>query len=118
MPGLVPGIHAEPRALTLKVSCNGAAWMAGTSPAMTTIGCTVMKSSRTPCTLEFRRTAPHKEGGDSRALILSPGSVSAEAPFISIARHLWSFQATSISSTRQAWDKPGHDAESASSMEL
>jgi hypothetical protein len=26
----------------LKVSCSGAAWMAGTSPAMTTIGCTIM----------------------------------------------------------------------------
>jgi hypothetical protein len=29
MPGLVPGIHAEPKLL------SSAAWMAGTSPAMT-----------------------------------------------------------------------------------
>ena len=35
MPGLVPGIHAEPTTPISKVSCGGAAWMAGTSPAMT-----------------------------------------------------------------------------------
>ncbi len=38
MPGLVPGIHAVPRAdagATLQVDESGATWMAGTSPAMT-----------------------------------------------------------------------------------
>jgi hypothetical protein len=35
MPGLAPGIHAEPRAMKPKTMRSGAAWMAGTSPAMT-----------------------------------------------------------------------------------
>jgi len=38
MPGLVPGIHAQKPSPTSKVVCNGAAWMAGTSPAMTSKG--------------------------------------------------------------------------------
>jgi hypothetical protein len=37
LPGLVPGIHAERKLPTSKVSCNGAAWMAGTSPAKTRV---------------------------------------------------------------------------------
>ena len=52
MPGLVPGIprrilgirpHAEPRQQNSKVHRSGAAWMAGTSPAMTRRGCTDAK---------------------------------------------------------------------------
>jgi hypothetical protein len=35
MPGLVPGIHAAPQPIMPIVFRNGAAWMAGTSPAMT-----------------------------------------------------------------------------------
>jgi hypothetical protein len=35
MPGLVPGIHAETPPHSLKAFDSGAAWMAGTSPAMT-----------------------------------------------------------------------------------
>jgi hypothetical protein len=35
MAGLVPAIHAVPPAQTSKVLFKGAAWMAGTSPAMT-----------------------------------------------------------------------------------
>jgi hypothetical protein len=38
MPGLVPGIHAEPRDDTPKTMHNGVAWMAVTSTAMTTSG--------------------------------------------------------------------------------
>jgi hypothetical protein len=37
MPGLVPGIHAAPPRLIVKIFGGGAAWMAGTSPAMTTM---------------------------------------------------------------------------------
>jgi hypothetical protein len=36
MPGLVPGIHAAPLLKIFKAGCSGTAWMAGTSPAMTT----------------------------------------------------------------------------------
>jgi AraC family transcriptional regulator of adaptative response/methylated-DNA-[protein]-cysteine methyltransferase len=39
MPGLVPGIHADPTPQTLTASCSSAAWMAGTSPAKTRWGC-------------------------------------------------------------------------------
>jgi hypothetical protein len=35
MTGLVPVIHAAPPRLILKIVRNGAAWVAGTSPAMT-----------------------------------------------------------------------------------
>jgi hypothetical protein len=35
MAGLVPAIHAAPLQTTFKAGVNGAAWMAGTSPAMT-----------------------------------------------------------------------------------
>jgi hypothetical protein len=35
MPALVAGIHAETRAQKAKSMRHGAAWMAGTSPAMT-----------------------------------------------------------------------------------
>jgi hypothetical protein len=35
MPGLVPGIHAEQGPQFREISCDGTAWMAGTSPAMT-----------------------------------------------------------------------------------
>jgi hypothetical protein len=35
MPGLVPGIHAETQNEKPKTMRSGAAWMAGTSPAMT-----------------------------------------------------------------------------------
>jgi hypothetical protein len=35
MPGLVPGIHALKPARTSRAAHGGAAWMAGTSPAMT-----------------------------------------------------------------------------------
>jgi hypothetical protein len=38
MAGLVPAIHAVTRSLTGKVFRSGAAWMAGTSPAMTAVG--------------------------------------------------------------------------------
>jgi hypothetical protein len=38
VPGLVPGIHAVRKPPTSKVSCNGTAWMAGTSPAKTPRG--------------------------------------------------------------------------------
>jgi hypothetical protein len=38
MPGLVPGIHAQKPSQTSKVVCGDAAWMAGTSPAMTPKG--------------------------------------------------------------------------------
>jgi hypothetical protein len=38
MPGLDPGIHGVPRVLTPGLSANGAAWMAGSSPAMTSLG--------------------------------------------------------------------------------
>jgi hypothetical protein len=38
MPGLVPGTHAAPFFKIFKAGCGGAAWMAGTSPAMTTWG--------------------------------------------------------------------------------
>jgi hypothetical protein len=65
MPGLVPGIHAQKPSPTSKVVCGGAAWMAGTSPAMTTVGCTVIKFSRFSCRLEFPRTGLHKGGGNS-----------------------------------------------------
>jgi hypothetical protein len=34
MPGLVPGIHADPLADKIEWMRSGAAWMAGTSPAM------------------------------------------------------------------------------------
>jgi hypothetical protein len=35
MPALVAGIHAKQRATKLDIMRNGAAWMAGTSPAKT-----------------------------------------------------------------------------------
>jgi hypothetical protein len=38
MPGLVPGIHAERTVLSSEALRDGAAWMAGTSPAMTSVG--------------------------------------------------------------------------------
>jgi hypothetical protein len=38
MPGLVPGIHADPLSAKLKNMLIGAAWMAGTSPATTAAG--------------------------------------------------------------------------------
>ena len=39
MAGLVPAIYAVTRPLASNVLCSGAAWMAGTSPAMTPKGC-------------------------------------------------------------------------------
>jgi hypothetical protein len=62
MPGLVPGIHADPLPPTLKVSCTGAAWMAGTSPAMTRKGCLDRKIPRISRTLQFPRTALREAG--------------------------------------------------------
>ena len=53
MPGLVPGIHAEPTALFLKDSSGGAAWMAGTSPAMTSDGCIDWESSCASSSFRF-----------------------------------------------------------------
>jgi hypothetical protein len=46
VPGLVPGIHAVRKPPTSKVSCNGAAWMAGTSPAKTPRGSNPLRFSR------------------------------------------------------------------------
>jgi hypothetical protein len=37
MPGLAPGIHAALLSRTLTICSSGAAWMAGTSPAMTVV---------------------------------------------------------------------------------
>jgi hypothetical protein len=37
MPGLVPGIHAEPQSQSCEIWCGVTAWMAGTSPAMTAL---------------------------------------------------------------------------------
>jgi len=45
MPGLVPGIHAVQGRQCWEIECSGAAWMAGTSPAMTAVDCIVGKSS-------------------------------------------------------------------------
>jgi hypothetical protein len=44
MPGLVPGIHAAPPLPLMKGFCNGAAWTARTSPAMTVPGCMSLSS--------------------------------------------------------------------------
>jgi hypothetical protein len=38
MAGLVPAIHAQKPSSTVSVVCRGAAWMAGTRPAMTSKG--------------------------------------------------------------------------------
>jgi|HubBroStandDraft_1064217.scaffolds.fasta_scaffold901399_2 hypothetical protein len=46
MAGLVPAIYAVTRPLASNVLCSGAAWMAGTSPAMTAVAA----SYRTPDT--------------------------------------------------------------------
>ena len=46
VPGLVPGIHAERKPPTSKVYCNGAAWVAGTSPAKTLRGSIPLRFSR------------------------------------------------------------------------
>jgi hypothetical protein len=48
MPGLVPGIHAEQGPQFWEIECSGAAWMAGTSPAMTAANCLVEKPCRFP----------------------------------------------------------------------
>jgi len=47
MPGLVPGIHADPPGRTSYISRDGAAWMAGTSQAMT-------GARLSPCSLHAR----------------------------------------------------------------
>jgi hypothetical protein len=66
MPGLVPGIsrrmqsirpHAEPPTPTSKVPCNDAAWMTGTSRAMTRSGSTNGESSADSGISNFPRTA-------------------------------------------------------------
>ena len=56
MPGLVPGIHARKPSRTSIVVCNGAAWMAGTSPAMTPKGSEQTNYSSDFATFHFPRT--------------------------------------------------------------
>jgi hypothetical protein len=42
MAGLVPAIHTAPLRKTFHVSDRITAWMAGTSPAMTRVGCLML----------------------------------------------------------------------------
>jgi hypothetical protein len=62
MPGLVPGIHAQKPSTTSKVVCVGAAWMAGTSPAMTSKDGEQPDCISDSVTLRFPRTALCKAG--------------------------------------------------------
>ncbi|HLJ72848.1 MAG TPA: hypothetical protein VKU03_16150 [Roseiarcus sp.] len=48
MPGLAPSIRARPQPQTLESVCSGAAWMAGTNPAMTHSDCAGRQRSRRP----------------------------------------------------------------------
>ena len=57
MPGLVPGIHAEQGLQFWEIKCSGAAWMAGTSPAMTAVDC-IREAVAYLCeSFQFPRTA-------------------------------------------------------------
>jgi hypothetical protein len=51
----------------------------------------------------------HKGGGNLRALILSPKSLSAEASFLSSSWRFGRLKGMPIFSTGQPWDKSGHD---------
>ena len=62
MPGLVPGIYAEPTVHSLKHVRSGAAWMAGTSPAMTSVGRIEKAFSRATSAFHFPRTALPQAG--------------------------------------------------------
>ena len=53
MPGLVPGIHAVQGQQFWEIKCSGAAWMAGTSPAMTALDCINERKSLFACRSGF-----------------------------------------------------------------
>jgi hypothetical protein len=61
MPGPVPGIHAGRSTKSSKVFANRTAWMAGTSPAMTTRSCT-KKPSHVASAFPFPRTTLPQTG--------------------------------------------------------
>jgi putative transposase len=84
MPGLVPGIHAEPAAPSLKDSRSGAAWMAGTSPAMTSNSCIYRESSRTASGLPFSRTAVPRAGEGVMRSMTDEGKSGDEEPDIEL----------------------------------
>jgi len=57
MPGLDPGIHAVPQAQMPGFSTSGAAWMAGSSPAMTILGCSGPNHYHVEAVRNFNRIA-------------------------------------------------------------
>jgi len=69
LPGLVPGIHAQKPSPTSKVACSGAAWMAGTSPATTSMGGAQPDYISGFATSRFPRTRLARE--EARAFLLS-----------------------------------------------
>jgi hypothetical protein len=66
MPGLVPGIHAQKPSPTSKVVCSGAAWMAGTSPAMTSKDREQPNYISDSVSFRFPRTALREAGEGGR----------------------------------------------------
>lgn len=79
MPGLVPGIHAAWPVPSLTNCCGSTAWLAGTSPAMTSKGCEFRRFSRSADAFLFPR--------DSRAFFGEGGVRSACLDFLWLREH-------------------------------
>ena len=92
MSGLVPGIHAVQGPQFCRIKCDGAAWMAGTSPAMTALDCVVESTSLFPCRFGFpgqpcangerggRRSKRGKTPGEAALVDAGADRVRCEAP--------------------------------------
>ena len=70
MAGLVPAIHAVTAVTTSRVWDRGATWMAGTSPAMTTLGCIVSAGAIASDEPDCRQTSLAMTSLYKRSLVL------------------------------------------------
>jgi hypothetical protein len=87
MAGLVPAFHAVRKPPTSKVSRNGTAWMAGTSPAKTPIGSIPLRFSRVAglfsATGQPRRKAWHDVPGSQSSAEASAFTLTAHGRLVS-----------------------------------